>query len=162
MEHKFGERLKVALKKAGYSQKSATEKLGLSKNALTNYVAGRIPEALILYNLSQLCSVSMEWLLTGKEEFDESLKVIEKKEITVTGKRQITIPKKYYEFLNIGESLEALLTADGIFLKPIKKSETTMYKDDVKSIVLKAISEGHSQDKLAEVIAQRVAKKIKV
>lgn len=64
----FGERLKQALKEAGYSQKSASEVLGLSKNAMTNYAGGRIPEAMILYRIAKLCSVSMEWLLTGEGE----------------------------------------------------------------------------------------------
>ncbi|KYG91232.1 hypothetical protein A0U40_15995 [[Bacillus] sp. KCTC 13219] len=67
--NKFGERLKIALKDAGYTQKKATESLGLSKNAITNYVAGRIPDAQILYKLARLCSVSMEWLLTGDDDY---------------------------------------------------------------------------------------------
>ncbi|QUO43424.1 helix-turn-helix transcriptional regulator [Brevibacillus composti] len=68
MSKDFGERLKRALKEAGYSQKSASEALGLSKNAMTNYVGGRIPEATILYRIAKLCSVTMEWLLTGEGE----------------------------------------------------------------------------------------------
>lgn len=71
MSVEFGKRLKKALKKAGYSQAKATEKLELSKNAITNYVAGRIPEAAILHNLAKLCNVSMEWLLTGEEPIQE-------------------------------------------------------------------------------------------
>lgn len=65
----FGERLKNALSNAGYSQKRATEILELSKNAITNYVSGRIPDTLILHKLAKLCSVSMEWLLVGEESF---------------------------------------------------------------------------------------------
>lgn len=67
MSEKFGKRLKKALKQAGYTQAKATEELGLSKNAITNYVSGRIPDTLILYKLANLCNVSMEWLLSGKE-----------------------------------------------------------------------------------------------
>lgn len=66
MSNNFGERLKMSLKQSGYTQKAATEELELSKNAITNYVGGRIPDALILYKLAKLCSVSMEWLLTGE------------------------------------------------------------------------------------------------
>lgn len=64
----FGERLKDTLKQAGYTQAKATEELGLSRNAITNYVGGRIPDATILYKLSNLLGVSMEWLLTGIED----------------------------------------------------------------------------------------------
>lgn len=62
----FGERLKKSLYEAGYSQVKATQELQLSKNAISNYVAkNRIPEATILYKLSKLTGVSMEWLLSG-------------------------------------------------------------------------------------------------
>jgi transcriptional regulator with XRE-family HTH domain len=67
MSKEFGERLKKALNEAGHTQKSASEELGLSKNAMTNYAGGRIPEAMILYRIAKLSSVSMEWLLTGEE-----------------------------------------------------------------------------------------------
>jgi len=65
----FGERLKKCLKDAGYTQIKATEELKLSKNAILNYTKGRIPEANILHELSKLCNISMEYLLTGKEDF---------------------------------------------------------------------------------------------
>lgn len=61
----FGERLKKTMKETGYTQVKVTEELELSKNAITNYVKGRIPDATILYRLSRLLGVSMEWLLTG-------------------------------------------------------------------------------------------------
>lgn len=61
----FGTRLKGCLKNAGFTQKSATDKLNLSKNAILNYTKGRVPTAQILHQLAQLCGVSMEYLLTG-------------------------------------------------------------------------------------------------
>lgn len=64
---KFGERLKIALKSSGYTQSKITEELNLSKNAITNYVNGRLPKADILYNIAKTLNVSMEWLLTGIE-----------------------------------------------------------------------------------------------
>lgn len=63
--NEFAERLRLALKRAGYTQKRATEELKLSKNAITNYMNGRIPDAAILYRLSKLLDVTMEWLLEG-------------------------------------------------------------------------------------------------
>lgn len=63
--NEFAERLRLALKQAGYTQKRATEELNLSKNAITNYMNGRIPDATILYRLSKLLNVTMEWLLEG-------------------------------------------------------------------------------------------------
>ncbi|MCT4542220.1 MAG: helix-turn-helix domain-containing protein [Vallitalea sp.] len=63
----FGNRLKKELKKNNITQKEATELLNLSKNAIGNYVKGRVPTAEILYKLSNLFNVSMEYLLTGEE-----------------------------------------------------------------------------------------------
>lgn len=63
----FGERLKIALKSSGYSQSKITEELNLSKNAITNYVNGRLPKADILYDIAKSLNVSMEWLLTGTD-----------------------------------------------------------------------------------------------
>ncbi|CCQ97168.1 putative HTH-type transcriptional regulator ImmR [[Clostridium] ultunense Esp] len=64
----FGTRLKSAIKKTGLTQKSAAEKLNISTQALTNYISkNRIPEAMILYRIAKLCSVTMEWLLTGED-----------------------------------------------------------------------------------------------
>lgn len=65
----FGARLKSAIKKTGLTQKSAAEKLNISTQALTNYISkNRIPEAMILYRIAKLCSVTMEWLLTGEDQ----------------------------------------------------------------------------------------------
>ena len=63
----FAERLRFALKSSGYTQKKVTEELGLSKNSITNYLNGRIPESTILYKMSKLLNVSMEWLISGND-----------------------------------------------------------------------------------------------
>ncbi len=69
----FGDRIKESIKKSGLSQKQVAEQAGITTQALTNYVKkDRIPEAIILYKLSKLCSVSMEWLLIGEEHPYES------------------------------------------------------------------------------------------
>lgn len=74
----FGARLKSAIKKTGLTQKSAAKKLNISTQALTNYITkNRIPEAMILYRIAKLCSVTMEWLLTGEDQTS-----VEKKGIT--------------------------------------------------------------------------------
>lgn len=65
----FGNRLKAALKEAGYTQIKATQELDLSQNSLSNYISkNRIPETKILYKISLLLGVSMEWLLSGNPD----------------------------------------------------------------------------------------------
>ncbi|MDI6711492.1 MAG: helix-turn-helix domain-containing protein [Bacillota bacterium] len=63
----FSSRLRQALSAIGLKQKEAAQRLGISENALSNYVRGRIPEAEILMGIAQLCDVTVEWLLTGRD-----------------------------------------------------------------------------------------------
>lgn len=64
----FSENMEIALSKKGYTHKEATELLGVSKNVLSNYKKGQIPNAAILMKLAELCDVSIDWLLLGKED----------------------------------------------------------------------------------------------
>ena len=43
---------------------------------------------------------------------------MERKIISVTGKRQITIPKKFYNILRMGKEIECELTDNAIILRP--------------------------------------------
>ncbi|RPF46819.1 DNA-binding XRE family transcriptional regulator [Thermodesulfitimonas autotrophica] len=63
----FGRRLKQALKEAGLTQKEAARTVGVTEQAMSNYVSGRIPEARILYRLARLCGRPMEWFLADEE-----------------------------------------------------------------------------------------------
>lgn len=64
----IGERIKESIKSSGLTQKSVSETLSITTQALTNYIKkNRVPEAMILFNISKLCGVHMEWLLTGEE-----------------------------------------------------------------------------------------------
>ncbi len=117
----FGERLKIALKEAGYTQARATEELELSKNAITNYVGGRIPDATILYKLSKLIGVSMEWLLTGieshKEEIEEENASDNSLVLTDTEKDMIA----KFQVLDYDDKKEVLCIIDMKYDKHIKK-----------------------------------------
>jgi len=50
----------------GLTQKKLAEIIGVSQDTITNYTKDTIPRADILYKISTICGVSMEWLLTGK------------------------------------------------------------------------------------------------
>jgi SOS-response transcriptional repressor LexA len=64
----FAENMEIALSKKGYTHKEATELLGVSKNVLSNYKKGQLPNAAILMKLAELCDVSIDWLLLGKKD----------------------------------------------------------------------------------------------
>ncbi|MGE6552817.1 AbrB/MazE/SpoVT family DNA-binding domain-containing protein [Bacillus mycoides] len=88
--------------------------------------------------------------------FESEWKSIEQKEITITGKRQITIPKNYYDYLGMENSLHATLTPQGIFLKPSKKKET-VYEEDIQKIVSELIAAGYKGGELAKKLSERIA-----
>lgn len=67
LDVEFGKRFEMLMKSANISNAEITEKAELSKNNVGNYKNGQIPNAQILYRLSQIFGVTMEYLLTGKE-----------------------------------------------------------------------------------------------
>lgn len=57
---------------------------------------------------------------------------MERKIINVTGKRQITIPQKFYNILGMGKEVECELTDNAIILRPLRNDEgfaTEILKD---------------------------------
>lgn len=68
----FGERLEKVMKSRNISNIEITRALGLNKNAIGNYKKDQIPNATILYNLSNFLGISMEYLIAGKEAADLS------------------------------------------------------------------------------------------
>jgi bifunctional DNA-binding transcriptional regulator/antitoxin component of YhaV-PrlF toxin-antitoxin module len=48
---------------------------------------------------------------------------MERKIISVTGKRQITIPLKFYEKLHFGKEVECFLANDAVVLRPLSNSD---------------------------------------
>ena len=101
----FGKRVSLCMKNSGYSNKELTERLSLSKNAVGNYINNQIPNAKILFSLSQIFGVTMEYLLTGenknndlsqneKELLENFEKLPEREQIKFIGKIE-EVAKKY-------------------------------------------------------------------
>jgi len=101
MFNDFDKRLKLALKSAGYTQVRVAQEIRVSKGAMLNYVKGRIPEAEILYKISKLLGVSIEWLLTGKESRE-----------VLTNEEEMLID--YYRKLNEIQKIRVLGYLEGI------------------------------------------------
>ena len=70
---------------------------------------------------------------------------MDRKIINVTGKRQITIPLRFYEKLGFGKEIECSLTDDAVVLRPL-----TTHVDDnfIMEILKDLISQGYSGDEL--------------
>ena len=63
-----GLRIAQRIKELGLKQSDICDKIGLSTTALSQYCSGaRIPDTASLYKIANALSVSMEWILTGKD-----------------------------------------------------------------------------------------------
>ncbi|MCL1820791.1 MAG: AbrB/MazE/SpoVT family DNA-binding domain-containing protein [Oscillospiraceae bacterium] len=77
--------------------------------------------------------------------------VMERKIINVTGKRQVTIPLKFYEKLSFGKEIECFLTDDAVVLRPFSNSDDGFTMEILKDL----ISQGFNGDELLVKFAEQ-------
>ena len=65
--------------------------------------------------------------------------VMSRKIINVTGKRQITIPQKFYNFLGMGKEIECELTDNALMLRPFR-NDTGFATEILKDLVSQGLS----------------------
>ena len=76
--------------------------------------------------------------------------VMERKIINVTGKRQVTIPLKFYEKLRFGKEVECFLTDDAIVLRPFSSIDDGFTLEILKDLVSQGLSGNELIEKFAE------------
>lgn len=91
-----------------------------------------------------------EYIIEG---FGDLANVREYRDIKITSKRQLTIPKAFFDYLGIEETVHAFLLDDGILIKPEQKKSTE--EMDIEAILRNVMSEGYSGDELTEEFARR-------
>lgn len=79
----MGKRIKKKLTELNLKQTDLVELTGISKTAISNYILGnRIPDTKSIFLISNSLNISIEWILTGKENINdlskEEKKIIEK------------------------------------------------------------------------------------
>ena len=72
--------------------------------------------------------------------------VIEHKIISISSKRQITIPQKYFDMLGFDGEAECILQKGGIFLRPVRMDGNEF----AEQILADLIEEGYSGTELLE------------
>jgi len=72
-------------------------------------------------------------------------KKVERKIISVSGKRQITIPQKYFDALGFDNEAECVLQNGGILIRPIQDRSGS---DFAEHILADLISQGYAGDEL--------------
>lgn len=87
----------------------------------------------------------------GANEFGN---VREYRDIKITSKRQLTIPKAFFDYLGIEETVHAYLLDNGILIKPEQKK--SIQDQDIQTILQNVMSEGFSGDELADEFSRRV------
>lgn len=78
----------------------------------------------------------------------------EYRDIKITTKRQLTIPKAFFDYLGIEETVHAYLLDDAILIKPVQKK--SVQEVDIEKIIRNVMKEGYSGDAMAEEIAYRI------
>ena len=75
---------------------------------------------------------------------------IERKIINVTGKRQVTIPLKFYERLGLGKEVECFLTHNSVVIRPLATADDSFVMEILKDLVSQGLSGDELLNKFAE------------
>lgn len=79
-------------------------------------------------------------------------KTMKPKKISVSVKRQITIPIEYYNALNIGDEVECIMVDDSIVIKPIRNNSIDEYSEFILKDI---IEEGYKKEEILEEFKKR-------
>lgn len=77
---------------------------------------------------------------------------VKPKKISVSVKRQITIPIEYYNALNIGDEVECIMIDDSIVIKPVKDNSLDEYSEFILKDI---IEEGYKKEEILEEFKKR-------
>lgn len=77
---------------------------------------------------------------------------VKPKKISVSVKRQITIPIEYYNALNIGDEVECIMVDDSIVIKPVKDNSLDEYSEFILKDI---IEEGYKKEEILEEFRKR-------
>lgn len=63
---------------------------------------------------------------------------VETKRISVSKKRQITIPQRFFDKLNIGDEVECIMTDSEMIIRPVRQ-ETEFAEEILKDLIAKGL-----------------------
>ena len=85
------------------------------------------------------------------EYINDSGASIERKIISVSTKRQLTIPQKYFEALGFGNEAECILQKGGLLIRPVREANSGEFAVE---ILADLISQGYEGTELLEKFTQ--------
>ena len=153
------DRLKELRKSLGLTQQEFADRIGIKRNTLANYEAGRnIPIDAVFTLIAREFSVSEEWLRTGKGEmfsntlYDEVDAVVEKYHLDEKAKQCIL---KFVELsdnersiiLNYMEKVvKAIQDADDRKYKKMQSDDTNQIKENISALGVPQLTGFHHDD----------------
>lgn len=98
---------------------------------------------------------------------ERNLKEVKPKKISVSQKRQITIPKEFFDALNIGDEIECYIEDNCIVIKPVVENSLNEFSEYILQDIIKEgfkgndiIKEFKKRSKKLESAAKEFNKKI--
>lgn len=79
-------------------------------------------------------------------------RLIERKTISITGKRQITIPQKFFDTLGFGKEAECILRNNEVVIRPLREDAGGEFAEQILEDLIK---EGYSGDALLQEFKKR-------
>lgn len=70
--------------------------------------------------------------------------VMDRKIISITGKRQLTIPLKFYEKLGLGKEVECFIEKNALVIRPLSQDDNAFAVEILKDL----LSQGYSGNEL--------------
>ena len=123
-----GQRILERSKQKGMNQSELALTAGVSKNAISNYVTDRrIPDTMTCLNISKVLEVSMEWILTGKNNDTTNVNINDLEKHILENFRALPDEQKT-KLVNTTSVILAQLDNNSVFdieETPIKKPKNT-------------------------------------
>ncbi|HAP42779.1 MAG: AbrB family transcriptional regulator [Spirochaetes bacterium GWD1_61_31] len=66
--------------------------------------------------------------------------IAERKRVTISVKRQFTIPQKYYELLGFESDAECILQDGGIFIRPLRNEPSDFSEEILADLITQGLS----------------------
>lgn len=77
---------------------------------------------------------------------------IERKRISITGKRQITIPQKFFDTLGFGREAECILRNNEVVIRPLRADPGGAFAEQILADLIK---EGYAGEPLLQAFRER-------
>jgi bifunctional DNA-binding transcriptional regulator/antitoxin component of YhaV-PrlF toxin-antitoxin module len=98
--------------------------------------------------------------LAPSKKIQSTDEVHELKSIKITEKRQFTIPKSYFERLNMGRTVKVFLLDGGIFIKP--HDEDDKVQVNMEKVLKEVVDEGYEGEEIVREHSFRIAESVPV